>query len=63
MAHVLGAKVEELKKYDSRPPVEEIRRLSASDPSFGFALRKVVEKQVSAKDLLDMIDRSEKKKK
>uniref|UniRef100_E6PXT0 HTH cro/C1-type domain-containing protein n=1 Tax=mine drainage metagenome TaxID=410659 RepID=E6PXT0_9ZZZZ len=63
MAHVLGAKVEELKKYDSRPPVEEIKRLSASDPSFGFALRKVVESKVSAKDLLDMISKSEQKKK
>ena len=63
MGRILGEKVEDLKKYDSRPPVEDLKRLSASDPSFGFALRKVVEKQLTAKDLLELIDKSEQRKK
>jgi len=59
----LGLKLDELNKYDSPPPVEELKRLSASDPTLGFALRKVAETQLSGKDLLDMIDKSEQKKK
>lgn len=63
MAHILGTSVSELKKFDSRPPVEELKRLAASDPTFGFALRKVVEKQVSAEDLLDLLNKAEQRKK
>lgn len=63
MAHVLGVRCEELKKYDTRPPVEELKRLAASDPTFGLALRRVVEKNFNSEDLLDLINRSEQKKK
>jgi len=63
MAHVLDVRVEELKKYDSRPPVEDLKRLAASDRSFGFALRRVVEKQITAEELHHLVNRSEQKKK
>ncbi len=39
----LGVRVEELEKHDSRPPVDEIRRLSEADPAYGFAFRKLVD--------------------
>ena len=57
MARVLGTSVEDLKQYDTRPPVDEIRRLSTEDPAYGFALRKMVDKGVKSGDLLDFLNR------
>jgi len=63
MARVLGTSVEELKRYDSRPPVDEIRRRSTADPAYGFALRKLVDKEVNSEDLLKFLDRQPDKRK
>jgi len=54
IAHVLGVSVDELTKHDSRAPVEDMKRLSEVDPAFGFALRKLVEKNVTAEDILKL---------
>jgi transcriptional regulator with XRE-family HTH domain len=62
LADSLGTTTEDLKKYDARAPVQELRRLAASDPGMGFALRKVVDDGVSSKDLLEFLDRHSKKK-
>lgn len=61
MARVLDVPLEELQEYDSRPPVEEIRRISATDPTYGFALRRVVKHNVGARALMDFVDSLEKK--
>src|SRR3989442_15836581 len=50
MARVLDTTVDKLKQYDSRPPVEELKRLSSKDPALGFAFRKFVDKDVSAQE-------------
>lgn len=52
MADKLDTTVDELRSYDSRAPVEDLKRISESDPTFGFALRKLVDKEVTAADLL-----------
>ena len=57
MARVLDTTVDELKQYDSRPPVEEMKRLSSKDPAFGFAFRKLVDKDVSPQDLMKFLDK------
>lgn len=56
MAVLLSVAVEELEQYDSRAPVDEIKRRAASDPAFGFALRKLVDNNVSAEAILRMLD-------
>ncbi len=56
MARVLGTTVEDLRKYDARPPVKEIRRLASTDPAFGFAFRRVVEDKVSPEALIKLAD-------
>ena len=61
MAKVLGTSVEELKKYDNRAPMEDLKRLAASDPTYGFALRQVIEKKVTGEQLLDMMKQAERK--
>ncbi len=48
MANVLGVSVEDLKSYDSRLPIDDLKRIAETDPALGFALRKLVDKQVSS---------------
>ena len=55
MAHELGIGSAELEQHDSRAPVEEIKRRAASEPAFGFALRKLVDSNVSAEEILRML--------
>ena len=62
IAHHLGVTVDELKKYDTRPPLDELKRIAASDPTFGFALRTVIEKKVTADELMNLAKKSDQKK-
>ncbi len=41
-------------KRDPRPPVEEMKRLAESNPAFGLAFRTLLDKEVSADDLLEL---------
>lgn len=63
LAKALETTVEDLEQYDPRPPIEELRRRSASDPNFGYALRKLVDKKVSADDILKLANKKSDKKK
>jgi transcriptional regulator with XRE-family HTH domain len=62
LASELGTTAKELEKYDTRPPMQELKRMAATDPAMGFALRKVVDDGVSAKDLLAFLNQHGKKK-
>ena len=63
IASSLGTTIEELKKHDARPPVQEMKRIAASNPAMGFALRRVVDEGVSSDELLDFLrDRGRRKK-
>jgi transcriptional regulator with XRE-family HTH domain len=62
IAKELGTSVESLKQYDTRPPIEELKRMSAANPLLGVALRRVAEKKVSANDLIDFLNKEGKKK-
>jgi transcriptional regulator with XRE-family HTH domain len=64
LAQALGTTVEDLQQYDSRPPVEELKRMSEANPAYGFALRKMVEKRISPEDIEKLIeDKSKRDKK
>lgn len=58
MARVLGTTVEDLRRHDTRPPVEDLKRLATSDPAYGLAFRKVIDKKVSAEDLMKLADKT-----
>lgn len=62
IAKLLDQSVEELKSFDTRPPMEALKRLASSNPLMGVALRRVVEKNVSASDLIELLKKVEKKK-
>jgi hypothetical protein len=39
---------------DVRPPIEDIKRLTQNDPRFALAFRTMIDKKVSADELLDL---------
>lgn len=51
--------LDELRALDSRPPVEDMKRLVHTNPEFGFAFRKLVdeaaEKRLSPDDILTFV--------
>jgi transcriptional regulator with XRE-family HTH domain len=63
LASILKTTPEDLKKYDARPPVQELRRIGTNDTSMGFALRGVVDEGVSGEELLEFLKRRKKDKK
>ncbi len=51
MAPVLDTTIDDLRQYDSRPPVEELKRTGRRQPAYGFAFRKMVERRVSPEEI------------
>ena len=62
LVRILGTSMEEIKEFDTRPPVDEFRRKAMSNPEYGFAFRRMVDENVSSKELLEFIDQRVKKK-
>jgi transcriptional regulator with XRE-family HTH domain len=63
LASALRTTTEDLKKHDARPPMQELKRIAANNPAMGFALRRVVDEDISAEDLLDFLNRHNRGKK
>jgi len=59
----LDVKPEELENYDTRLPVEEMRRMVQADPAFGLALRKVIDNKISPEDLMKLVGKAPGQKK
>jgi transcriptional regulator with XRE-family HTH domain len=62
IARELGVKFEDLRQYDTRPTFEDLKRLTQNDPAYGFALRKVIDKKISAQDLLRLAGKHKSKR-
>ena len=56
LADALDVSPDELKQYDTRGPITDLKRLVDSDPKLGFAFRTVVEKikngELTAEDII-----------
>jgi len=67
IARVLGTSLKDLRSHDTRAPVEEIKRLASSNPLYGVAFRKAVDKALSKKispeELMEFLDKKFPKKK
>lgn len=57
IARVLDVKLEELEAMDVRAPIEDIKRLTQNDPRFALAFRTMIDKKVSADELLNLANR------
>lgn len=63
IARILKVKVEELREMDVRPPIEGIKRAAQDDPTFALAFRTVLDKKISAGELLEFVKKKEDEKK
>ena len=63
VAQHLDTTQEDLRKYDTRPPVAELKRLAEAEPLYGVAFRKMIDKKISPQDLIDFAEQSSKRKK
>jgi transcriptional regulator with XRE-family HTH domain len=57
LASALGTTSDDLRRYDSRPPLQELKKIAANNPAMGFLLRKVVEEDVEPEELLEYLKR------
>ena len=63
IAKILKVKVEELRNMDIRAPIDEIKRVTQNDPTFALAFRTVLDKNISADELLEFVRKKEGEKK
>jgi transcriptional regulator with XRE-family HTH domain len=63
IARVLKVKVEVLREMDVRAPIDEIKRITQDDPTFALAFRTVIDKNISANDLLEFVRKKQDEKK
>jgi transcriptional regulator with XRE-family HTH domain len=63
MARVLGTTVEELKRYDTRPPLDEIKRRTRANPALGLAFRRVLDSEVPPERLIRLAEETDRKRK
>jgi transcriptional regulator with XRE-family HTH domain len=52
IARILKTSVDDLKSYDTRPPIDELRRKTSENPAFSLAFRTVLDSNISAEELL-----------
>jgi transcriptional regulator with XRE-family HTH domain len=62
MARVLRVKVEELRAMDVRAPIDDIKRITLNDPTFALAFRSVIDKKITADELLEFVKKKENEK-
>jgi len=62
IARVLKVKVEELRALDVRAPIDDIKRITLNDPTFALAFRTVIDKKISADELLELLKQKETEK-
>ena len=56
IAKTLGVVTEELRAYDTRLPISELKKLVKSSPAYGIALRKLAEKKVSPEEIIRLAE-------
>ena len=56
LAGLLSASFDKLKAHDTRPPIEEMKRLSAADPRYAVAFRTMIDRRPSAEELLKLAE-------
>lgn len=59
MAEVLGVSTDELRSYDTRVPVSELKKLAQSSPAYGIALRKLADKKITPEEIIRMAEKKE----
>ena len=63
IAKELDISVEDLRAYDTRPPVEGLRRITSTNPQYALAFRQVIDKNISPEDIIKFAEQKSKSKK
>lgn len=56
LAKVLGTTSEELRKYDTTLPIKDLKTFTSTSPTYGIALRKMIDKNIGPEDFMKLID-------
>lgn len=66
LARELNIAFDELRTYDPRPLIDDIKRITNSEPMFGLAFRKVIDEvvknKISPEEIMKFADKKSKKK-
>ena len=62
LAVALDISLKELKACDTRLPLKDLRRITISDPSYGFAFRQIIDKKISPEELIKFVEKADQKK-
>ena len=66
LARALNVSLDDLKQYDNREPIADLKRLMDSNPKLGFAFRTAVEKvksgELTAEDIIARLGKPQRKK-
>jgi transcriptional regulator with XRE-family HTH domain len=62
MSRALKTTVAELQSFDSRPPMDDLRRMADVNPKFGLAFRLVRDKEISPEDLIALANKKPNRK-
>jgi transcriptional regulator with XRE-family HTH domain len=63
IAEVLDSELTTLRRLDTRAPVDDLKRMSETDPTFGIAFRTLIERKVDPQELLAWVQGHPKHKK
>lgn len=63
LARELRTTSEELRAHDTRPALDELKRLASENPKYGFAFRTIVERGLTPEDLMALVKQKADKKK
>jgi len=58
IAKQLGTTIEALMKHDVRPPIDDIKRITDEDPRFALAFRTVIDRKISAEQLITLLTKN-----
>lgn len=62
IAKLLRTNIADLKTFDTRPPIDELRKKAAQNPTFGLAFRTVLESNIQAEELLKWAQQQQEKR-
>jgi transcriptional regulator with XRE-family HTH domain len=61
LAKALNVSLADLQSEDSRPPLDEMKRITELNPLYGVAFRKIIDEKISAEDLIKLAQQKKKK--
>ena len=58
IAKKLRTPLDTLRAHDNRASIDELRRRATVDPQYAFALRRIVEKNLTSDEILQLVNRA-----